>query len=271
MDGFMDKLAQKLNAQEMIKANLAADAEKMRQMQMQVGEYEAALQEMRKLGLKYAENADKFNILLDGVNQKIEEITKAGIDKIEASRIEDDKIAQVEARLKELKELLGTDQKEMNEVSQEIAKKTEKMLQEISKKTEEMSQEISRQTKEASIKIVKQTEEATQKIAKQTEATSQEIVQKVDEMSEKNEEVFHKTEELFKKNEEYIHSEDVKVYRNVQAVVVEEAEKQTEVLTKGQKENGKQIKALVVIGAISMIGILANVVLNLAQLFNWNF
>ena len=33
MDTFMDKLAQKLNAQEMIKANSAADAEEMDQLQ----------------------------------------------------------------------------------------------------------------------------------------------------------------------------------------------------------------------------------------------
>ena len=35
MDTFMDKLAQKLNAQEMIKANSAADAEEMDQLKNQ--------------------------------------------------------------------------------------------------------------------------------------------------------------------------------------------------------------------------------------------
>lgn len=36
MDTFMDKLAQKLNAQEMIKANSAADAEEMDQLKSQL-------------------------------------------------------------------------------------------------------------------------------------------------------------------------------------------------------------------------------------------
>ena len=40
MDTFMDKLAQKMNAQEMIKANSAAEAAKMEQLQNQVAEYE---------------------------------------------------------------------------------------------------------------------------------------------------------------------------------------------------------------------------------------
>ena len=37
MDTFMDKLAQKLNAQEMIKANSAADAEEMDQLKASCG------------------------------------------------------------------------------------------------------------------------------------------------------------------------------------------------------------------------------------------
>ena len=39
MDTFMDKLAQKLNAQEMIKANSAADAEEMDQLKSQLREW----------------------------------------------------------------------------------------------------------------------------------------------------------------------------------------------------------------------------------------
>ena len=39
MDNFMDKLAQKFSAQEMIKANSQAEAEEMKLIQMQVSEY----------------------------------------------------------------------------------------------------------------------------------------------------------------------------------------------------------------------------------------
>ncbi len=40
MDNFMDKLAQKFNAQEMIKANSQAEAAEMKKLQLQVAEYE---------------------------------------------------------------------------------------------------------------------------------------------------------------------------------------------------------------------------------------
>lgn len=43
----MDKLAQKISAQELIKANSQAEAEELQRLQMQVSEYEKILQEMR--------------------------------------------------------------------------------------------------------------------------------------------------------------------------------------------------------------------------------
>ena len=46
MDTFMDKLAQKLNAQEMIKANSAADAEEMKN---QLREYDECLAQMQQV------------------------------------------------------------------------------------------------------------------------------------------------------------------------------------------------------------------------------
>ena len=49
MDTFIDKLAQRLTAQEMIKANAAADAEELHKVQGQVKQYEAYLDEMKNI------------------------------------------------------------------------------------------------------------------------------------------------------------------------------------------------------------------------------
>ena len=77
MDTFMDKLAQKMNAQEMIKANSAAEAAKMEQLQSQIAEYESLLQEMRKVNLKTVENAEQVKQVVQESLQKIEEIQAA--------------------------------------------------------------------------------------------------------------------------------------------------------------------------------------------------
>ena len=46
MDNFMDKLAQKYNAQEMIRANAQAEASEMQRLQEQVAAYEGILQDI---------------------------------------------------------------------------------------------------------------------------------------------------------------------------------------------------------------------------------
>ncbi len=210
MDNFMDKLAQKLNAQEMIKANSAADAAQMDKMQSQMAEYDAALQEIRKLGLKNVEAADKLNELIEESAKKVDELTKEGIAKIEAIQSKDNS-AQLEQKLQESQSEIEKSLKDNNALMEEkLAELTENL-----------------------------------------QANKQEIA------------------ELLKKTEEFVHSEDVKVYRNVQAVVVEETAKQTEILTTMQGTNGKQTTAILVLAILSLIGVAADVVFNVLQLLNW--
>ena len=71
MDNFMDKLAQKYNAQEMIMANSQAEAAKMQSLQEQVEAYEAVLQEMRKLNYKNTELTEKMYSLVDESIEKV--------------------------------------------------------------------------------------------------------------------------------------------------------------------------------------------------------
>ena len=72
MDTFIDKLAQKRNAQEIIRANTAAEAQKMEKLEKQVEAYEGLLQEMRKVNTKSIENEPKLERLLEESLKKIE-------------------------------------------------------------------------------------------------------------------------------------------------------------------------------------------------------
>lgn len=65
MDGFMDKLAQKFYAQEMIKANSAADAAELERLRNQVKEYDECLTQMRQLNQRGEKNTDKMEELLN--------------------------------------------------------------------------------------------------------------------------------------------------------------------------------------------------------------
>ena len=84
-----------------------------------------------------------------------------------------------------------------------------------------------------------------------------------DEMKEQMEaflpELKKKVEEASKQSEDFFHKESVKVYRNVQAAMTEELNKQTEALTALQKESGKRQKAVLPLTIIILLLILADI------------
>lgn len=156
MDNFMDKLAQRLTAQEMIKANSEADAAELERLQKQLDQYDACLQEMRKLSLKNSDTTDKINTLLDESISKIQTISSS---------------------------------------------------------------------------------------------------------------VSTAMDGIVDKTNDFVHKENVKVYRNVQAVILEEAKKQTEALEAAQKKSAGLSKAAIVLSAITLLTVLANLAWNLLLYF----
>ena len=164
MDNFMDKLAQKFSAQEMIKANSQAEAEEMKRLQLQVAEYEKILQEMRKLNYRNTELADKLDRMI-GDNA----------DKIQGMKEDEQRLI---AALRDL-----TDEQTRNREA-EIGRKEEERIE------QERAAENRKQTDLAAIAEL--------------------------------------LENKFQKSDDFVHKENVKVYRNVQAVVVDEIKRSTE-------------------------------------------
>lgn len=60
MDFYADKMSEKWNAQDVIRANAQAEAQEMERLRMQVAEYDARLQELRKLNLKNLELTEQI-------------------------------------------------------------------------------------------------------------------------------------------------------------------------------------------------------------------
>lgn len=73
MDMFMDKLAQKLNAQEIIRANTTADTEELNRLRGQLAAYEECLTRLQKLIDDGAERLEKSKTDAENVNRFMEE------------------------------------------------------------------------------------------------------------------------------------------------------------------------------------------------------
>lgn len=132
MDNFMDALAQKYNAQEMIRANSQADANEMQYLQEQVEAYEAVLQEMRKLNYKNTELTEKMYSLVDESLEKVRTL------QIEASH----EGASAEQISQEMSEAVNTALGEaLNNLDAQVAQSlTTSIAEALSKPTEDLIQ-----------------------------------------------------------------------------------------------------------------------------------
>ena len=75
-----------------------------------------------------------------------------------------------------------------------------------------------------------------------------------------------KEDEAFKNLEDFLHTDNVKVYRNVQAAMIEELEKQTNELKEAQKKAAKAAKIVLPFAVITMILSLANLGILVSQI-----
>lgn len=161
MDTFIDKLAQKKNAQEMIRANSAAEAARMEQMQKQMQAYDEVMQEIRRVNIRTSENVENVRSLLAQC-----------MEKLEGLEAEDGQTEDAEMQLAGIRSLL---------------------------------------------------------------------------------------EERLTQSEEFVHRENVKVYRNVQAALTEELEKQN------QTSKGSRLPVGLAIAIL--VGVVADIAVNLFSLF----
>ena len=267
MDTFIDKLAQKRNAQEMILANMTAEAAKMEQMQNQMAAYDELMQEIRQVNLKTAENLVEVQDTLKEYVAKLESIQTDSSRETNSSREADTQqiLAQLrelsaessrnEAALTQLKNLLEDAGKETE--TQQTLTQIKELLEDTGKETE--TQQTLTQIKELLEDTGKETE------TQQTLIQIKELL----EDSGSNEETVQALaqtrevlDEKFRQSDDFLHKENVKVYRNVQAAVVEELNKQTEELKKSQKEN-RGSKAVLPISILILIAVLADIAIHL--------
>ena len=84
----------------------------------------------------------------------------------------------------------------------------------------------------------------------------------------KDEENKKALEDMFRQSDDFVHKENVKVYRNVQAVVVDEFKNQTDGLTKHNRELYEKVKSIRVAVIIAIALGAANIILTVLKVLN---
>ena len=148
MDTFIDKLAQKRNAQEMIRANMTAEAAKMEQLQNQMQAYDGLMQEIRKVNLKTAENA-----------AEVQNVLKECLDKLETMQSDGSRTADDQETLAEIKDLLAAKSQQSDDFIHKENVRVYRNVQaafveELNKQTEELKNSQPAKTGNTAILVI---------------------------------------------------------------------------------------------------------------------
>lgn len=213
MDMFMDKLAQKMTAQEIIRANTAADTEELNRLRNQIAEYNDCLAKLRRL---IDDGTEKFQAVQTG---KAELDIEGNIRKLSLSLQQN--MTELAERLEELDKKLAAANDPVLEAMTGLEKSLQEKLQQFDSKLEEQA-----------------------------------YGQLTDKLSVMDENV---------------HKECVKVYRNVQAVILEESQKQREAISSSSSEaNGirKKVGTVLKVSVWALIFSILGIALQVLGMLN---
>lgn len=281
MDTFMDKLAQRLNAQEIIKANTAAEAAELSRLKEQNALYEEVLRQVREEGEKGAlhiqrleqgavrsmQNAERMEEELDRLEQSADKLGRSVLRTEQNTEKFEINAAKVEGSAEQLAQNADKIAQSFAAAEQNAAK-----LATVVAKAEQGSVRLEQNAAQVEhgaaklAEIAARTEQGVDRLeqnAAKTEALIENSMAKLAEMQAAGQ----NTEELnallaalkeaqaerFDQLAEHMHKESVKVYRNVQAVVVDGNAKQEEASGKNASSVSGKLGAVLGISLVALL------------------
>ena len=267
MDMFMDKLAQKLTAQEIIKANTTAEEGELKRLRDQVEEYDKCLSRLQQI---LEESAEK----LQG-NSTVNEEIRNLLD--EKGKQLDSMLNTVSLQSTQLQNLLAQQMENadknletrLEEADKGLAARFEGTEKGLTARFEEAEKGFAARLEESDKKLDERLEGLDSGITERLAGMTRSLNEKMDQLDGKLDEpaaggMGEMLDDRLSAVSESIHKECVKVYRNVQAVVVEEGGKQAETLTgaaSGVQKIGKKLNIVFGVSLAALLFSLAGAVL----------
>lgn len=259
MDSFVDKLAQRFNAGEIIKANGEAEALETSRLKAQADEYDKIIQEVRRLNLKTAQLSEQASQMVQcGIEQieayqvkaeeaesvarketeVVKEVIEKGIEKQKedflkiASNQQDMLIESIEHQ----KEIMNSYAGNSLQQQQEAMKRLEERLTTLRAAIEESLTDM-----ETSLRSgTKDYEPVLQTIYSEVQSERAALDENMNQMKEMIVKIRLLMDEHQKQVIDFVHKENVKVYRNVQAVVNDQTAFRAKELTEQIERIGKK-------------------------------
>lgn len=263
MDMFMDKLAQKLTAQEIIKANTTAETEELNRLRNQIEEYDRCLERLQQL---LDEGAEK---LQGGAteNSEINLFTEESMEKINSClRQSAEQNEQLQAILSERLEGMEASLSEhFEEADRKLGERLGNVNRIMSENLENMDRSMEEQLNDMDASVGNRLTAANESVLSAIRNMESSMGQKFSLLGSKLEAKEEEKEEESLADQllpitENIHRECVKVYRNVQAVVLEENGKQSDTLADVNMSSQRMTQKLGTVFAISLASLIVSAI-----------
>lgn len=243
MDMFMDKLAQKLTAQEIIKANTTAEAEELSRLRAQIDEYDKCLERLQQL---LEGSADKLQGTSEsGGSEQLQQLLAERLESVDNHLTE-----RFEEADRKLGERLGNVNRIMGERLEGVDKALDERLEDMDAALDQRLENMNASLEQRLVGLDRSLEE------------------KLSQLDFKQSETEEEQRDKFLPITETVHKECVKVYRNVQAVILEESGKQAESQGNVSTDVQRVGKKLNRVFGISLIALLASLLSAAIQILN---
>ena len=261
MDMFMDKLAQKLTAQEIIKANTTAEAEELNRLRNQIDEYDKCLAKLQQLLEDGAGNLQSSSGF--GGSEELGRLVEEKMEKLnsclQTSAAQSEQLQQLlTERFEEADRKMGERLGNVNRIMGERLESVDKALDE---RLEDMDAALDRRLENMNSSFE-------QRFAGLDRSLDEKMSQLDSKLGENGEE---QPGDKYLPITEAVHKECVKVYRNVQAVVLEESSKQAEPLgnvAAGVQSVGKKINKVFGVSLIALLLSLLSAIIQIMNMLN---
>lgn len=178
----MDRLAQRLNAQEIIRANVAAETAELETLRDQVEAYDASLRKMQLMSDTSAENVVKIEAILDAYSSQLEgygdKLTQYESKLHEYQEVVAHGAEASGATKEELEESLATLRSELSEMQEHIEEFSHKENVKVYRNVQAaVGEELNKKVEEITALLDAQSETTSTQLREQSEAISTQLME----------------------------------------------------------------------------------------------
>lgn len=271
MDSFVDKLSNRFNAGDLIKANAEAEAKENDRLKAQADEYDKIIQEIRRLNLKTVE-----------ISEQVSQTIQCGIEQLESYQNKDDgqeqrlavMLSSIEDELQYLRETIARVSEKQAAMQKDVSDALEGQHMTV-KNLEEKLTTLRASIQESLVEMEgslrtqsKDYEPALQSMYNMVSSNHVIIEENASQMKEMIAKVSIGQSEQQKQTMEHIHKENVKVYRNVQAVVNDQTKTHSDEIVSRLEQVEKKCKRPNFLLILTFLLALGSVAIQVAQILH---